>query len=340
MSSRAPIGYVAIMNVDYATNQGCKSLELRDTVPEFLYYSLIFNMPKIKQQGEGTTFAEISKTQLEKVSLLLPKSTNEHKKIADVLQTVDKAIEKTKELVEKHKRISQGLRHDLFTKGIAKNGRPHVEFVVDSELGRIPKEWKRTKLGKLILYHNAGIYKKADLYGSGNNIVGVSDLYYHESIDGQAFRFVRLSPEELTHFTLKEGDLIYGESSLVLEGIARTLHVTSKGEGTAFAWHTRRIVVNKELVDPQFLHYSLDFETARKQILSIATQTALTGITTTDFFSVKLILPLLDEQVRIRDRINSIVKRINGELSYLDKLNRIKTGLMQDLLTGKVRVAA
>jgi type I restriction enzyme, S subunit len=289
-----------------------------------------FGQKKIQDVVMGTTRDSLNISSLRKVKVSLPRSLSEQKKISAILQNVDNAIDETKEVIEKYNRIKQGLMQDLLDKR---------RSILGTD-GKPIEKWESTTLGNLVTQHNAGVYKKADLYGSGRNIVGVSDLYYNESIDGQIFRLVKLSPEEADSYTLKEGDLIYGESSLVLEGIARTLYVTPRGEGTAFAWHTRRIRVNRKKVDPQFLHYLLSHETVRKQIMSVATQTALTGITTSDFFNIKLSLPDLTGQMCIRDRIKSIIDIIHAEQSYLEKLMKMKAGLMQDLLAGKVRVAA
>ena len=75
MSSRAPIGYLAISTVDYATNQGCKSLIIKDTTKhtiDFHYFNLIFNMKKIKDLGTGTIFMEVSKKDIIGVEINFP----------------------------------------------------------------------------------------------------------------------------------------------------------------------------------------------------------------------------------------------------------------------------
>ena len=109
-----------------------------------------------------------------------------------------------------------------------------------------PREWLTTKLGKIVESHNSGIYKKKELYGSGVNIVGVSQLYDSLFIDGQEYKKVPLDTDEIEKHTLDENDLLYGESSLVRSGIARTVCVTKNGAGTAFAWHTRRLKINQK----------------------------------------------------------------------------------------------
>ena len=73
LSSRAPIGYVALPTVQFCTNQGCKTIKLKSTFhPEFTYYNVLLNIHEIKNLGEGTTFAEISKTALSTVELSFP----------------------------------------------------------------------------------------------------------------------------------------------------------------------------------------------------------------------------------------------------------------------------
>lgn len=203
-----------------------------------------------------------------------------------------------------------------------------------TELGEIPNEWNIIKLRDVVTYHNAGIYKKKELFGEGTNIVGVSNLYNNNSIDGQIFKKVPLTEDELKEYTLQEGDLIYGDSSLVREGIGRTLYVTKKGEGTAFAWHTRRFKVNKTLIDSRFLNYILNYnKSIRKQIISLSTQTALTGITTDDFFSINILVPSLKEQKNIGNIISIVDEQIENTEKLIQKNQELKKGLMQQLLT-------
>ena len=146
MSSRAPIGYVALPTVQFCTNQGCKTIKLKSGFhPEFTYYNVLFNIDKVKNLGEGTTFAEISKTALSTVELDFPTSLPEQTKIAEILSTVDRAIEQTEALIAKQQRIKTGLMQDLLTRGIDEHGNLRSEQThkfKDSPLGRIPVEWE------------------------------------------------------------------------------------------------------------------------------------------------------------------------------------------------------
>ena len=158
-------------------------------------------------------------------------------------------------------------------------------------------DWEQRKLGDLVINHNAGIYISKEDYGTGTNVIGVGNIYDNDIFDGEIYR---LGPVNDEKFLLEENDLIYGESSLVPEGIARTVCVGKNGVGSAFAWHTRRVKLDQSVINSHFatleLNYNID---VRKYLISVSTQTALTGMTTEGYFGVTLSLPTVEEQAHI-----------------------------------------
>jgi type I restriction enzyme, S subunit len=166
ISSRAPIGYVAIPQVEFCTNQGCKSFDLYDGYSsEFVYYNLIFRIEKLKKVGEGTTFSEISKTALSAIQLPFPELKEEQEQIAAILSRIDQAIEQTEALIAKQQRIKAGLMHDLLTSGIDEHGNIRSEAThefKDSLLGRIPAEWENITLSEVVPRAEYGISVSLD----------------------------------------------------------------------------------------------------------------------------------------------------------------------------------
>lgn len=158
-------------------------------------------------------------------------------------------------------------------------------------------DWEQRKLVDLVISHNAGIYISKEDYGTGTNVIGVGNIYDNDIFDGEIYR---LGPVNDEKFLLEENDLIYGESSLVPEGIARTVCVGKNGVGSAFAWHTRRVKLDQSVINSHFatleLNYNID---VRKYLISVSTQTALTGMTTEGYFGVTLSLPTVEEQAHI-----------------------------------------
>ena len=165
-------------------------------------------------------------------------------------------------------------------------------------------DWEQRKLGDLVLDHNAGIYISKENYGEGINVIGVGNIYDSDIFYGEIYR---LGPVNDDKFLLEEDDIIYGESSLVPEGIARTVCVGKNGAGSAFAWHTRRVKLDNNIVNSHVATLELNYlHDVRKYLVSVSTQTALTGITTDGYFGTTLVLPSVEEQHKISDYFKSI----------------------------------
>lgn len=197
---------------------------------------------------------------------------------------------------------------------------------------KIPNDWSIVPIRNLITEHKSGIFKNQEYYGRGTNIVGVSDLYYHSSIDGQLFRLAELSEDEIKEYRLKKDDIVYSESSLVEDGIGRALYVTGRGENTIFAWHTRRIRLNDHVYS-KYVYYALESRPIRKSIISRSTTTALTGITTNEFFNTKIPIPPLQEQHKISSILSKLDELIQKTALIIKLTQILKKGLMQRLLT-------
>ena len=159
-------------------------------------------------------------------------------------------------------------------------------------------------MGDLVIDHNAGIYISKENYGEGINVIGVGNIYNSDIFDGEIYR---LGPVNDDKFLLEENDIIYGESSLVPEGIARTVCVGKNGAGSAFAWHTRRVKLDNNSVNSHIATLELNYVySIRKYLVSVSTQTALTGMTTEGYFGTMLILPSIEEQQKISDYFRNL----------------------------------
>jgi type I restriction enzyme S subunit len=104
LSTRAPIGYIALLRKPMAFNQGCKGIVIKEkkVVSLFLYYFLLSKVKLLQELGTGSTFKELAKSDLENLKIPLP-PLPEQQEIAEVLQTIDQKIEiekKKKELYE------------------------------------------------------------------------------------------------------------------------------------------------------------------------------------------------------------------------------------------------
>ncbi|WP_343658909.1 restriction endonuclease subunit S [Chryseobacterium sp.] len=318
MSSRAPIGYFAIPSVAFTTNQGCKSIVLKQNQNQnFHYYNFVFNVDRFKEKGEGTTFAEISKKEVEKIEFSLP-PLPQQKKIAQILTTCDTVIEKTEATIAKYQAMKQGLMHDLFTRGIdIKTGklRPKQEdapeLYKESELGWIPKEWEVKRLDEFLGMRSGDTITSEQIENSGeysvfggNGLRGFASKYTHNG----DYILIGRQGALCGNITVATGKFYASEHAVVVTIL----------DNSNINW------LSEKLHNMNLNQYS--------------EASAQPGLSVNKIQKIKISLPNEYEQIKISEKFLSINIRIITEQSYLSKYQKLKTGLMQDLLTGKVEV--
>ena len=285
---------------------------------QFFYYSLKSQEEKIRAETRGSGIPHVDKSTLSKLKCIKPKSLSEQQKIAKILLTVDQAIDKTKDLIEKHERIKQGLVLDLFE----------------------PKKgWKRTTLGELGDFKN-GINKAKEDFGFGTMFVNIIDAY-PERLATPRLERLNADYRERRTYGLNVGDIIFVRSSVKPEGVGYTTLFEGYKESVVYCgFMIRYRLHNKTECNPRFFNFYLRSPSFRRALLSFSTVSANTNINQNSLKRLEIHFPEIGEQNRIVEVLNSVDKKIESNESCLKKLLKIKTGLMQDLLTGKVRVTS
>jgi len=345
ISSRAPIGYIAIGKKDFVTNQGCKSVVPNSHFDSlYLYYCFNFYVERIKKLGAGSTFAEISKADLESVKFPHPEDKTEQCKIATILSTCDSLIEKTQAAMAKYKAIKQGMLNDLFTRGIdIKTGklRPKYEdapeLYKDSKLGWVPKEWEDCKMGKYILENLYGPRFNANDYDEngkvktirGTDFTKEGDILYNQAPKASL-------PNELinTH-RLRTGDIV-----IVTTADCGLTAVFDKPindvEFIPSAYSVKYRFGND--INPYFIKYFMNTDNALRQVNKFVRQGTLGNLPGSDILKFDMVYPKTEEQNEIARRLKTIDDKLQTEQNYLQKLQQIRAGLMGDLLSGRKRV--
>ena len=163
LSVRAPVGRLNVANCDYVIGRGLASLNGTRVTQDFLEHFLIFQEPMFGLASQGSTFEAINSSELKQWPILHPKDKAEQAKIAEVLSTVDRAIEQTEALIAKQQRIKTGLMQDLLTRGMDEHGNLRSEQThkfKDSPLGRIPVEWDPIPFGSCGQWFSGGTPSK------------------------------------------------------------------------------------------------------------------------------------------------------------------------------------
>jgi type I restriction enzyme, S subunit len=271
----------------------------------------------------------------------LPFERDEQSKIAQVLDTLDTTIRQTEAIIAKLKQVKQGLLYDLLTRGIDANGElrppqseaPHLYKA--SPLGWIPLEWTAVELDHLVDRQRPivyGILMPGQGHEGGVPVVKVKDI-----INGQIQEqgLLLTSPDidrEYRRSRLAEGDLLF----TIRGTVGRTAFVPGRLRGANITQDTARISLVG--IDGRFVREYLGMPVPSAFIATHTLGVAVQGINLRDVRRIPLAKPSADEAAMIGDRIDAISDRLVEEEATAAKLALAKSGLMDDLLTGRVRV--
>lgn len=321
MSSRATIGERCINNVPMATNQGFKSLVCKSEVNnEFIYYYVDILKERLIGLASGSTFLEVSKKVVEDIKIAIP-NLKEQEKIALILSTVDEQIDNVDALIEKNKELKKGLMQTLLTKGIG-----HTKFK-KTEIGEIPEEWQNESLGDMVNFE--GGTQPPKKYFSNECLDGMIRLI--QIRDYKSDKFKVYVPKELCRRFCDKSDVMIGRYGPPIFQILRGL------EGAYNVALIKATPINERL-DREYLYYFLNNEKLFNLIDSLSQRTSgQTGIDMEVLKAYKIPIPPKKEQEKIVLTLSQIDKRIENYENRNKKLEELKKGLMQQLLTGKIR---
>ena len=301
-------------------------------------------LAKCNEVSGGSTRQRISRKNLGEIGVLLPR-IKEQRKIAKILTTVDNLIEKTQALIDKYQSIKQGMMHDLFTRGVDQNGklRPTYEeaphLYKESELGWIPKEWEIRRLGNFTCVKGGKRLPAGSDFANEKTeypYLRVTDMVNGTIKDGDIKHVSAEIQKSISRYTISSDDLYVTIAGTI--GLFGTIPL--KYDGAQLTENAAKITsIDPNKYDLLYLSALLNSKIISSQVLKEIGLGA--GVPKLALFRIeKLLLPIptLNEQKRNRLRLQKIINTIEIEGKKLEKLKSLKNGLMQDLLTGKVRV--
>jgi type I restriction enzyme S subunit len=263
--------------------------------------------------------ASINQTELGSFRIFLP-SIKEQQKIAEILSIIDEAIEKTDEIIAKTERLKKGLMQELLTKGIG-----HKEFK-DTEIGRIPKEWGVVRLG------DENIAKL---------VMGQSppSSTYNKEKKGLPFlqgkiEFGEIYPTPTVYCSnpIKIAEL----NDILLSVRAPVGDVNIAPFRCCIGRGISAIRPRQDKLHHLFLFYFLKFNGKKFEALSAGS--TFKAVRKQEIESYVIPLPPLPEQRRIAEILSTVDQKLEIERNEKARLERIKQGLMDLLLTGKIRL--
>ncbi len=267
-------------------------------------------------------------------------SESEQRRIAEILDTIDEAIQKTEALISKLKAMKQGMLHDLLTRGLDEKGKlrdpkAHPWQFKDSPLGSMPKAWHFSELSKFVFHAEYGISASLE-DDSGISVLRMNNLVAGE-VDLSDLKYSK--SREAMNLLLKPRDVLFNRTNS-MEHVGRTAIWRGQLEKISFASYLVRLMPDYTNLIPEYLNLWLNSQSTQLLIRKYATPGVhQVNINPTNLRKVNIALPQeVEEQYAIVNALDAHDARIRTEEQYRDKLKLQKKGLMHDLLTGKVRV--
>lgn len=243
----------------------------------------------------------------------------EQRRIADILSTVDEHITETRSLIEKTKVLKQGMMQQLLTKGIG-----HTEFK-DTEIGRIPTEWDVCRFGDIC---SSRTEKYQPTNDDNKQYIALEDI---DQNTGRLLSIGNSSESASLKTKFMEKDVLFGKLRPYLRK-----YWLAAFDGVC----STEILVFRatEQNSPQFLMYTVEQESFIEQVTGKSYGSKMPRASWDDISNILVASPRLEEQKQIGRILYTIDEQLDLFENKKMTLSRLKSALMQQLLTGKIRV--
>lgn len=354
LTSRAPIGYLAIAKMSVCTNQGFKSIVLKGKhKSEFFYYLLKNNIEHIKRNASGSTFAEISGTQVKNLIFNVPEYSVQVK-IADVLSALDDKIELNNQINERLDKMVKDLYNYWFVQFEFPNkeGKPYKssggEMLYNEVLKReLPAGWRNGVFADFIDTEKSGDWGKENIQANYSKAV-----YCIRGADFPALQGKEYSSVPLRYISLKNTDKALKENNVIIEisggsptqSTGRICYINKNifnrfSEDIIVSNFCKAIVLkNKKALYNFYLTWQNLYD-ANVMFLYEGKTTGIKNLLFDIFVNSYSILLPSDEIVEnFYTRVAPIFERIQFNISENNKLAELRDFLLPMLMNGQVEV--
>lgn len=313
VSVRAPVGDINVAPEKCCIGRGLAAIRGIESYNNFLYFVMNFTKDSLVKIGQGSTFKAINKNVLFELKIPNP-PLPERRKIAEILSTVDQAIEKSNEIIEKTKELRKGLMQELLTRGIG-----HKKFK-KTKIGEIPVDWEIVKIEdccdildsqRIPLNDETRRNMKGQYpyYGANGFLDGINDYIFDDNLilmaeDGGYFEEYKTRPIAY---------LVGGRC-----WVNNHAHVLRAKEGWVREW--------------------IFYNVVHKNILPHIGGGTRSKLNQKELRAIPIPAPPFIEQRSIAEILSSIDEETEKAMKRKENFGSVKKGLMQVLLTGKMRV--
>lgn len=334
-------------NLSLVASTGFSVIRARqsESWPRFLFHTILGETVSraARRMEVGSNYPAVNESDVRLFPVLCP-PVPEQRHIAAILDTLDEAIRRTEAAIAKLGLVKQGLLHDLMARGIDESGclrpppedAPHLYGVTG--LGGLPADWRVSALSEWLVGTPKNGYSALEVgEWTGTVVLGLGCL----TLDG--FRPLHLKSiaardGNVSRALLRDRDLLISRSNtrdlVGLAGVYRDVGIPCVYPDLMMR------LTPAATTSPDFLEIVLRSPTARAQLQAMASGTSgsMVKINATIVRDVLIPMPPLGEQQRIVEASEKLSSRARTECRVAQKLQALKHGVLDDLLSGRVRV--
>ena len=336
LSVRAPVGALNIADVELAIGRGVSALRFEAIDPRFGWYAVQHGISQFERVSQGSTFEAIGRAEVAGLSLPVP-PLPEQRKIAEILSSVDEAIERTEAVIERVRDAKRALAQELLTRGMP--GR-HTRYK-RTEVGEIPEEWEVVRLGEVARIQS-GIAKNEKAQRPNPvtlpylRVANVQDGY----IDLSEVKSITVDAADVPRCSLEPGDVLFTEGG-DFDKLGRGAVWTAPISPCLHQNHVFAVRPEINRVMPEYLAMYAASQAGKRYFLKASKQTTnLASVNATQLGRLPLALPSVDEQKAIIGAVAAAVSRAEAESERLSQLRQVKATLSRGLLSGQIRMKA
>ena len=352
LSSRAPIGYVAIAANPLSTNQGFKSFIPSKVIDsEYLYWYLKGSQKYLESMGSGSTFKEISASKCKEIKIPLP-HINEQRRIAEKIERLFAKIDEAKRLIEEVKEsfelrraaiLDKAFKGQLGTNDPDEKSMLEISDVItekdlipeEEQMYEVPENWVWVKAGDI-----------TDIVGGGTPKTTVKEYYENGDIPW-------ITPADLSDF--EDIYISRGQRNITKEGLKnssakllpeKTVLLSSRAPIGYVAIAANPLSTNQgfksfipsNVIDSEYLYWYL--KRSRKYLESMGSGSTFKEISASKCKEIKIPLPPINEQKRIAEKLSNLLSKLDNEkklvLDFEEKLNSLKQSILNKAFRGEL----
>jgi type I restriction enzyme S subunit len=344
ITTRGDIGQIALVpdkHIDSNINAQLVRINTQNSVivSRYFAYFLIQNpiQQKLKDLQSGSALKQLPVGRLVNLSIIFPKDKVEQTAIAKILSDVDALIQKLEDLIEKKKNIKQGAVQELLTGKRRLPGFRQKPVYKQTEVGAIPEDWEVTKCAELGSFYKGRGISSRDLVSDGVPCIMYGDIYvkFNIKFSNPDFRISEATAAKSSR--AKTGDLFFTGSGETAEEIGKCIVYQGK-EDIYIGGDIIAMTPNQD-TDSLFMAYMQNSQPLLSQKANLGQGYTVVHIYIDHIKSLKIPMPpTKDEQTAIATVLSDMDAEIEALEQKLAKYKALKIGMMQQLLTGKIRV--